>query len=44
VVPLRLVDGFEIRSSRPPCRGEEGGIETISFREAESGVVGLPEH
>ena len=44
VVSLRLLDGFEIGRPRRPCGGEEGRIESVPFRGAESGVVGLPEH
>jgi len=44
MVRFSLLDGFEIRRSRRPCGREEGGIETVSFRRTESGVVGLSEH
>ena len=42
--PLRLLDRFEVGRSRRPCGREERCIETITFRGAEGGVIGLPEH
>jgi len=42
--PLRLFDRLEVGRSRRPCGCEERGIDTIAFRGAEGGVIGLPEH
>jgi len=44
VISLGLPDGLEVGGSRRPCGREECGIETVPFRGAPSGVIGLPEH
>jgi len=43
VITLCLLDGLEVGRSCRPCGGEEGGIEAVTLRGAESRVVGLPE-
>ena len=43
MIPLCFLDGLEVGRSRRPCGGEEGGIEAVTLRGAESGVVALPE-
>jgi len=43
VIPLGLLNGFEVGRPSSPCRGKEGGVESVYLGGAEGGVVGPPE-
>jgi len=44
VIRLRLLDCLEVGGPRRPCGGQDSSVETVTFRGAKGGVVGLPEH
>ena len=44
MISLSLLNALEVGGPHRPCGGEEGGIETVTFRGAESGALGLPKH
>jgi len=44
MIPFCLLAGLKVGGPRRPCGGEEGSIETISFRGAERRAIGLPKH